>query len=586
MTVASRLCRRFGMTWMAAASALIASPGASAAQISAGAGASVALCPHLSGTPFTDPTTVLVSSEFRPASAPQGAVPAPEHCEVIGKMQERLGANGQTYAIKFHLRMPTRWNGRLYFQGGGGTNGNVGDALGALPGRQPQTALNLGYAVISTDAGHDNAVNDDPKLQGTATFGWDAEARRNHGYASIGTTVRAGKALVAAFYGRAPAYTYFVGGSKGGQEAMMAVQRFPEEFDAALIGYPGFRLAHAAVVQVADAQAFAQAARAMGYVGPDGLPLAHKALSDEDIELTSAAILKACDGLDGLVDGMVENFTACNTAKVAPFLADIACKGDKTPACLLPVQITALREVYDGPRGKDGKALYSDWPWDPGIGVRTAAGVSQGWRIWKMGTYASDANNGNLIRLGAPSASAIFISPPVPVASDVPSLARYILTADVEATYAKTAVKWGAFNESAVDFMHADAIDLTPFTARGGKIIMFHGVSDPVFSINDSLRWYNEVNAREGGKAGRFIRFYAVPGMNHGRGGPATDEFDIFSPLVAWREAGVEPGPIVARAGAETPWPGRTRLLCAYPQQPRRVAGDSESAASFQCVAP
>jgi len=511
----------------------------------------------------------------------------PAHCEIIGKMQERQGANGQTYAIKFHLRLPTEWNGRFVFQGGGGSDGFLGDANGGFSSQPGVTALAKGYAVVSSDSGHDNAVNNDPARQGVVTFGHDAIARHNYGFGYIGPVARAGKALIRAYYGRAAAFTYFVGGSKGGQEAMMAVQRFPGEFDAALIGYPGFHLAHASIAQLWDGQAFGAVAKAMGQIGADGLPLVNKAMSDEDILLAQGAILNACDALDGTKDGMIEHFIACTTARVMPEMMKIACKSDnmadKTNACLLPMQIAAMRRVMGGPLTKDGKAIYSDWAWDAGIGAKTAQGVTQGWRIWKMGGYASAINNGALLRLGAPSNSAVFRSPPLDVADDVTSLTRYALNANIDEAYAAAHVKWGELKEAPVDFMHADATDLSPFTRRGGKIILFHGVSDPVFSVLDTIRWLDTVNKREKGKAGRFVQFYAVPGMNHGRGGPATDRFDIFSQLVAWREKGVKPGAITATAGADTPWPGRERLLCPFPARPHRQDGDSEKASSFTC---
>jgi feruloyl esterase len=539
-----------------------------------------------------DPTTVIVSAIPQPASAggagsAAAAAARPAHCEVLGKLQERRGANDQTYAIKFHLRLPAQWNGKLFFQGGGGSNGVVGDALGNLMGAQPGAALALGYAVVSQDSGHDNAVNNDPRRQGVVTFGWDAEARRNYGGASIGPVVRAAKALARAFYGRAPGLTYYVGGSKGGQEAMMAAQRFPKEFDAVLVGYPGFRLAHAgAVGQMWDAQAFAAAARSAGQTAPGGAPLINRAFSDEDLLLASGAVLKACDNLDGTVDGMVENFTACTTAQVAPALAAATCAGDKTPACLAPAQVAALRKVFDGARGRDGRLLYADWPWDAGIAARTAQGVTNGWRAWKIGPYASGVNTGLAAILGGASASAVFTSPPTSVADDPAALTGYALAVDVEDNAAKVGVKWGAFDESAADFMSADAVDLTPFTRRGGKMLIYHGVSDPVFSINDTIGWLKRVDAAAKGKAADFVRLFAVPGMNHGGGGPSTDQFDAFGALVAWRERGVAPTQLVATARAGTPWPGRTRLLCPYPQRPQRTGTDIETAASFRCAAP
>ena len=571
------------MRWGLIAVAL-AFAGCGDAQPSGGSAAAelhpMAACEGLAKARLPDPTTVIASAV---PHAPW--LGAPAHCEILGKLQERKGANGQTYAIKFHLRLPTNWNGRFFFQGGGGSNGVVGDAMGNLMAAQPGNALSLGYAVVSQDSGHDNAVNNDPKLQGIGTFGWDAEARRNYGGASIGPVVRTGKALIRAYYGRGPRYTYYVGGSKGGQEGFMALQRFPEEFDAVLAGYPGFHLAYAGgVAQMWDGQAMAEAAKAMGAKASDGLPLLNKAFTDADLALVSNAVLKACDGLDGTVDGIIDDFPACTTARVAPALAEITCTGEKTPACLAPAQVAAMRKVMDGARGKDGRALYANWPWDAGIAGRTLLGVSQGWRAWKIGPYASDVNNSRTILLGAGSASAAFTSPPTPVADTPADLTRYALGVDVEANYAKANVKWGGFNESAVDYMHADATDLSKFTSRGGKLLIFHGVSDPVFSINDTIAWLNAVNARAGGRASGFVRLFAVPGMNHGGGGPATDQIDAFSALVAWRERGVAPASLVGRARADTPWPGRMRLLCPYPQQPRRTGANLERAESFHCV--
>ncbi|MGZ3274727.1 MAG: tannase/feruloyl esterase family alpha/beta hydrolase [Caulobacteraceae bacterium] len=545
-----------------------------------------AACESLAHAAFPDTTTIVTSAavvtsvEARGPFGPPTRIATPEHCAVDAKMQERKGANGQTYAVRFRVRLPDTWNGRLFFEGGGGSDGVVGSTLGSLMGGQTGNALERGYAVVSQDSGHDNATNNDPKLQGVVTFGWDAEARRNYGGASIGSVVRAAKALVQARYGRAPQFTYFAGGSKGGQEAMMAAQRFPDEFDAVLVGYPGFHLAYAGgVEQMWDAQAFAEAARVQGFTTADGLPLAGKALSDPDLALVAQAVLKTCDALDGLEDGMVEAVGACTSQRVAPALDALACRGAKAADCLLPAQIAAMRKAFDGARSKDGRALYSDWLWDPGL-------AAPGWRIWKMGPDAAPTNQALSVSLGGASASAVFTSPPTPVADDPATLTRYTLGVDIDQNYAKTKVKWGAFNESAVDFMHADATDLSRFTGRGGKILIYHGAADPVFSLNDTINWVKQVDAKAGGRADAFLRLYPVPGMNHGGGGPATDQFAAFDALVAWREQGSAPGPLVATARQGAPWPGRTRLLCPWPQQPRYAGGDKEKAESFRCMKP
>jgi feruloyl esterase len=131
--------------------------------------------------------------------------------------------------------------------------------------------------------------------------------------------------------------------------------------------------------------------------------------------------------------------------------------------------------------------------------------------------------------------------------------------------------------------MNATETDLTPFTSHGGKLLIYHGVSDPVFSINDTIAWLAAVDREAKGKADRFVRMFAVPGMNHGGGGPSADQADFFSSLVAWTERGKAPTPLIATARAGTNWPGRERLLCVFPQYAHYVGGDAEHASSFEC---
>jgi feruloyl esterase len=239
--------------------------------------------------------------------------------------------------------------------------------------------------------------------------------------------------------------------------------------------------------------------------------------------------------------------------------------------------------VYDGARDRKGKLLYATWPWDAGIGGQAPGGYFSGWRAWKLGDYNATVNNAINVTLAVGTISAVFTSPPTPIASDPTSQMRYALGLDVTASEAASRVKWGPYNESSVDFMNAVATDLTSFTSHGGKLLVYHGVSDPVFSINDTIAWLHAVDRKEKGKASRFVRLFAVPGMNHGGGGPSTDQADFFSALVNWTEHGTVPESLVATAGPGTNWPGRTRLLCASPRIGRYVGGDVEKASSFAC---
>jgi hypothetical protein len=154
----------------------------------------------------------------------------------------------------------------------------------------------------------------------------------------------------------------------------------------------------------------------------------------------------------------------------------------------------------------------------------------------------------------------------------------------------------GIYGEASMSFMPPpDAANLSKLRDRGGKLIVYHGTSDPVFSADDTAAWYDRVQAVNGGDASRFARYFPVPGMNHCAGGPATDQFDMLSALVAWVEQGRAPESVIASArgaGAATvnpevppDWsPKRTRPLCPYPKVARYDGkGDPESAASFKC---
>ncbi len=425
-------------------------------------------CPGLAGK------AGVVSAKLNQAStapaAGRGAPAMPEHCEVLGKLNDRAGANGQHYSIQFRLRLPAAWNGGFFFEGGGGSNGNIGNATGNLQGRQPKTAIELGYAVVSQDSGHDNATNNDPNRNGTQTFGFDEQARRDFGYNSYDEVARASKSLIQAYYGRAAARSYYVGCSEGGREAMMMSQRFPTYFDGILACSPGFRLPKAALFgETWDTQAFADLAKKQGVYDRFGQPMLAKTFTDEDLDLASQAIVSACDALDGLEDGILDNFPACTQAVVQPKLDAVTCKGAKRSTCLSAAQVDALKKVYVG------QPLYAGWEWDRGIGGKLGDNYNQGWRSWKLGAYDAAANGAINATLGAASVAAIFTTPPTAVASVGAGPLAFLLGIDFDRDAAKI--------EPALEFMKADSTDLAAFKNHGGKLMIVHGVSDPIFSI-------------------------------------------------------------------------------------------------------
>jgi feruloyl esterase len=500
------------------------------------------------------------------------------HCEIIGKINPRTGVDGKPYAIGFHLRLPDSWNERFYFQGGGGTDGTLGDALGS-------GALSKGYAVVSTDAGHDNTLDFDANAGGTAAFGVDPQARIDYGYHAVDQVTHTAKTVVRDYYGRHIAYSYFVGCSNGGRQGMVASQRFPNYFDGIVSGDPGFDLPKAAVAEAWNEQALAPLATKLSTNGQPYLP---DTFSDADLALAANAILAACDALDGLADGIVDNYGACTSRKVYPKLEAIQCAGAKTATCLSPGQITALKEIYAGPENSHGKPLYADWQWDPGISGFLSL------RFWSLGLPAAPGqplvNNALNLTLGGGSLPHVFVTPPD--VTPLTGLEAYIFQFDFDRDAPKIFRASGIYKQSSMQFMTARATNLSPFKKHGGKMIIYHGNSDGVFSPHDTVNWYNAMDFTMDGKAERFVRLFLVPGMGHCSLGPGTTVFDAFTPLVDWVEHGIAPDSIVAAAPGGlppvgTPWPGRTRPLCPYPKQTRYIgSGDINNAANFRCEPP
>ena len=483
------------------------------------------------------------------AARARAAMPA--HCVVEGAINPRTGVGGQSFATGFELRLPAGWNGRLLFQGGGGMDGVLNEAVGAIPvsGATAPPALNRGYAVVSTDSGHRGRDPSD------SSFAVDQQARIDHAYAAIGEVSREARAVVSARYGRGPERAYYMGCSNGGRTAMMAAQRFPTEFDGIVAGNPGFRLSRAAVAQAWDVAAFTRAAP------PDaeGKPILAAALSEGDLRLVADAVLRRCDAADGLADGSVDAMVSCRFDPAA-----LRCPEGKAENCLGAPQVEVLERVFNGARDGQGRALYAGWPWDAGI-------AAPGWRAWKLGTSrAAAAPNARNATLTPASLGLYFMTPPV--------ASLDLLSVDFDRIAEQTA-QTAAIND-------ATATMLSSFAARGGRLLVYHGNSDPVFSAEDLRGYWRELARDNGGPealAG-WARLFVAPGMTHCGGGPALDDFDPLAAIEAWVERGTAPERLVARGAA---FPGRSRPLCPFPLEARyNGSGDTQSAESFACRAP
>jgi pimeloyl-ACP methyl ester carboxylesterase len=545
-----------------------------------------AMLKEQAGPALGEPSARILTAVLNPRSAPtvdptappwMGPVPAmPEHCEVVGVMRERTGTFGQHYVVKYHLRLPLDWNGRFLFQGGGGTNGMLGRANGALQPGTP-TALEQGFAVVSTDTGHDNSANSDAAKQGTVAFGHDYEARLEYAEKALDSVATAAKRIVQDFYGRPASHNFFAGCSNGGREGMVFAQRFPEQFDGIVAAAPAFAVPKAAIAEAWDTQTFSALAVQEGLTQKNGLPDMARAYSERDLGIVAEAVAQACDADDGVVDGMIQNLAQCTALRVRPALEARTCVGEKTANCLKHEQVDALFRSLGGPHDSKNLPLYAAWPWDLGIG-------GQEWRIWKFGVAGSmDSIN---VMLGSPALSALFVTPPVDVAAAPEASLRYQLDFDFDRDAPKIFARTAQFPRSGWELVGAQSSDLRRFRERGGKLIVPHGGSDPIFSINDTISWWRKVDVANHGEAASFVRVFAVPGMNHCGGGPATDQYDALAAVVDWVEKGTVPDKILAKAGPGSPWPGRTRPLCPYPKFARYRSGDVNQASSFACDGP
>ncbi|WNG33992.1 tannase/feruloyl esterase family alpha/beta hydrolase [Archangium violaceum] len=535
-------------------------------QLSPATGATLSSCTDLASK-FSFSNTTLSSAEAVAAGTLKVAgMPVDAHCLVKGEMNRRTGAAGQSYAIGFEMRLPNAWNGRFFYQANGGTDGSVITAIGEVNGGSgPTSALQMGFAVLSSDAGHNSAQNRN------GAFGVDFQARLDYGYQAAATLTPMAKALIATAYGKGPDRSYFGGCSNGGRHTFVAMTRMPEQYDGYLAGAPGYRLPLAAIANIFGAKQYASVATNPADIST-GFTSAERAT-------VTAAVVARCDALDGASDGLIQDTTACQAT--FDLNRDVpTCSGERDGSCLSAAQKIALAPIFSGAVDSKGTRFYSSFPFDSGL----AQGGTAFWEF--LAPLALDSGGVGVI-WGVPPADPVTFNGPA-----------FALSTSIDDMLASVAATNATYTESALSFMlPVEPTQLGRVKNRGAKIMVYHGVSDPIFSSDDTTSWYEGVRAANGGDASNFARFYRVPGMGHCSGGPSTDQFDMLTALVNWVEKGQVPDTVVATArGAgnaagvnpELPsgWSAtRSRPLCPYPQVARLKTGstDLESADSFAC---
>ena len=451
----------------------------------------------------------------------------PPHCRIDGVIEPRIGVNDISYGIGFAITLPADWNGRLLFQGGGGLNGTVQDPLGInASGDKP--ALTRGFAVVSTDSGHKGKGSFD------GDFLADQEATLNFLYQANGKVAVLAKQIIASYYERPVEYSYFAGCSTGGREAMIMAQRYPRYFDGLISGAPAIRTGYSNLGMRWVSVSLNRAAQKDN----EGKPIPGSALSDSDQKLIVDSFLRACDERDGAKDGIVFNTQGCNFDP-----ADLTCKDSKTDQCLTAGQVKAVKTAMSGAKDTKGNQVYVGYLYDTGIAA--GAGMLPG------------------LLNGAPS----------PVDGPVPATEQ-----DVDAEAMRAAMDAMAMGDTKA------WTNLSTFSGNGGKLLFYHGVSDPWFSALDTVEYYESLGPANGGteEVNKWSRMFLVPGMGHCMGGSAAlDQFDMLSAIVAWVEKDKAPDSIISTGNA---FPGRSRPLCPYPKYAHyKGSGDPEKAENFEC---
>jgi feruloyl esterase len=433
-------------------------------------------------------------------------------------------AGNITPAIQFEVWLPDDYNGRFQAVGGGGLAGSISHSAMV-------TAVNAGFASASTDTGHRST---------DSMWLADPQRREDYGYRAIHEMTVKAKAIIDAYYGSEPAYSYFNGCSTGGRQGLMEAQRFPDDYDGIISGAPVNTFTRLHIGQLWTAHATLKEPGA--------------ALSAADFALVNDAVMQQCDANDGIEDGILTDPRSCDFNP-----RELVCSGRSNDACLAEPKVAALEMIYGGATNpRTGEQIY------PGLepGGESAQPGNPGWSMIMNGR------------------TPFFIDIPVlggmGFENDNWDWRTFDFDRDVALINGKLAHVLDAVNP-----------DLRDFKAQGGKLIVYHGWSDPGVMPARTIEYYDEIVAfadrATGGDGAAFteeyLRLYMMPGMGHCSGGAAPDQADFISSLVDWVENDQPPGQIVAstRDGS------MTRPLCPHPEVAVYRRGDTNSANSFRC---
>lgn len=471
--------------------------------------------PQIAPIPAPDPDPEAAGSAAQRPRLPldSAPLPVPAYCRV--RMILTPSSDSKIEAAVF---LPTEnWNGKLEVVGNGGWAGTV---------RYGEMAAGLreGYATASNDTGHRAA-----DMGGGGMFALGhPEKITDYAYRAMHETVLKAKAITAAFYGRGPQYSYYNGCSTGGRQGLIEATRFPNDFDAMAVGAPANPHVHL---------------HAAGVERNLELMKNNAPLTKEKVEALHKAVMRACDALDGVKDGIISDPERCHYDPSA-----LLCKNGDGPNCLTPAELKTVQIVFGDVKTKTGEVIWTGYP--PGTeldvsALRTVPSSPGGvWDVIRILGHQDQNYDWHHF-----------------------DLAKEVAQAD----------------KAGIDVL---TYDLSAFKAHGGKLLLYHGWADPGIPPGHTVMYYKDVLATMGGNQDHWFRLYMEPGMAHCRGGDGPDQFNKMAVIERWREAGQTPQAILAEHVTN----GKvdmTRPLCPYPQVAvYNGIGSTNDAANFTCKAP
>jgi feruloyl esterase len=452
--------------------------------------------------------------------------PADGSCRVIAIVTHPPSGD----RVKVFIGLPaTNWNGRFRGNGGGGFSGGGPGALGG-PVRQ-------GFAAGATDTGHEG---------GSGSFALDANGRLNwqsiqdNAYLGIHDMTVVGKALAKAFYGKAPRYSYFVGGSTGGRQGLMEAQRYPDDYDGILSACPAINW-HRFLPSDLWPQVVMVAVKNF--------------VPKPKLDAATAAAIAACDGSDGVTDGVIDDPSRCDYNPKALVGTKV---GEDT---FTEADADVIRKIWEGPRGQSGNFLWH--------------GLSRGTDLFAL------AGTGGTPLTGKPFS--------IPL-----EWFQYFLIQDPKwdwttLTPAGFEQRWNQSVEQYGDVIGTDDPDLTRFRDRGGKVIIYHGLADKLIPAEGTVDYYKRVQQTMGGpeKTAQFARLFLAPGVDHGFRGPGATPVGLTEAIVRWVEEGQAPDKLNSERRDSSGKVIRTRPLFPYPQTAKyKGAGSTDEAENFVSQSP